>query len=201
MAVLKQSNLFASFLDTMRRLSIATVCFAVTFSNQANLFAQTPTPSEYALKAVFLYNFTQFVEWPETSFSDSESAIVIGVIGEDPFGIYLDETVRNEKVNRRPLAVRRFGTVDEIKECHVLYISGSEANRAKKLIGELKERSILTVADAEGIDEDGVIVRFATENKRIRLKIDVDAAKEAELTISSKLLRLADIVSPRKEKK
>ncbi len=171
----------------------------VLFGLTAIALPQTHPPAEYALKAVFLFNFTNFVDWPETAFADSQSAIVIGVLGDDPYGIYLDETVRNEIVNSRPLKVKRFGSTDEIKDCHVLYISHSEEFHAREIVDSLKQRSILTVADADGFGNAGVMIRFATEKKRIRLKIDVEAAKKAELTISSKLLRLADIVKPRKD--
>ncbi|HEX2896960.1 MAG TPA: YfiR family protein [candidate division Zixibacteria bacterium] len=160
---------------------------------------QTHPPAEYALKAVFLYNFTNFVAWPDSAFADSQSAIVIGVLGDDPYGIYLDETVRNELVNNRPLKVERFSRAEEVKECHVLYISHSEESHAREIVDSLKQRSILTVADADGFGNAGVMIRFATEKKKIKLKIDVEAAKKAELTISSKLLRLADIVKPRKD--
>lgn len=171
----------------------------VLFALTGKISGQSLPPAEYALKAVFLYNFTNFVAWPDTAFADSQSAIVIGVLGDDPYGIYLDETVRNELVNNRPLEVKRFSRTDEVKECHVLYISNSEEAHARQIVDSLKDRSILTVSDADGFNDAGVMIRFATEKKKIRLKIDVEAAKRAELAISSKLLRLAEIVKPRKD--
>jgi len=169
------------------------------FGNAINSRAQTTPPAEYALKAVFLYNFTNFVDWPDSIFADSSSAIVIAVIGDDPFGIYLDETIKNERVNNRPLTVSRYRDMHEIKNCQVLYISQSESERASKIVDDLKGKSVLTVSDQSGFADANVIIKFATENKKIRLKIDVGAAEEVDLTISSKLLRLADIVSSRKD--
>ena len=77
--------------------------------------AQAGPSREYQIKAVFLFNFAQFVEWPAVAFAGSNSPLVIGILGGDPFGAYLDETVRDEKVNNRPLAIQRYHQVDEIK--------------------------------------------------------------------------------------
>src|SRR5271169_1231341 len=100
------------------------------------LGASTPglESREYQIKAVFLFNFAQFVEWPHEAFSNDESPLVIGVLGEDPFGPYLDETVRGEKVNKRPLVIRRFRKVEDIQECHVLIISRSESSHLGEVL-------------------------------------------------------------------
>ena len=161
--------------------------------------AQAPTPAEYQLKAVFLFNFAQFVEWPPEASQGSHAPLIIGVLGEDPFGVYLDETVRGEKVNDRPLVVQRYRRIDEMKACHILFISRSEANQLEPIITSLKGRHILTVGDAVGFAQRGGIIRFVTEKNKIRLRINLEAAKAAHLTISSKLLRPADIVAPGKD--
>src|SRR5712664_1838664 len=108
--------------------------------------APTPASPEYQLKAVFLFNFAQFVEWPPTAFPEAKAPLVIGVLGDDPFGPYLDETVRGEKVNNRPLVVQRFRQVEEIKTCHVLFISRSERERLGQILAGLKGRNILAVS-------------------------------------------------------
>lgn len=151
---------------------------------------------EYRVKAVFLYNFAQFVTWPPQVFPDTQSPLVIGVLGDDPFGSDLDETVRGEKVNSRPLQIRHYRKPEEVGPCHILFISRSEADRAGQIIGSLKGRQILTVGDVESPAMRGVMIRFAMEKNKIRLKINTAAAKAADLTISSKLLRVADIVAP-----
>src|SRR2546421_10219007 len=87
--------------------------------------AQTGPSREYQVKAVFLFNFAQFVEWPPAAFAGANSPLVIGILGQDPFGAYLDETVRNEKVNNRLLEIQRYHRVEDIKTCHILFISPS----------------------------------------------------------------------------
>ena len=168
---------------------------ALLLSGGLDLSAQMAPAREYQVKAVFLFNFAQFVDWPPQAFPDAQTPLVIGVLGEDPFGTYLDETVRDGKVNNRPLAVQRYRRVEEIKTCHILFISRSEADRLGQILASLKERSILTVSDTEGATQRGVMIRLVTEKNKFRLRINLEAAKAANLTISSKLLRPAEIVA------
>ncbi len=181
-----------------RRLSAACgtwlLLLAMLLQNGMVWSAAVVTP-EYQLKAVFLFNFTQFVEWPPQAFAETDSPLVIGVLGSDPFGAYLDETVRGETVNGRPLTVHRYNTAKEINHCHVLFISSSEAARLPQILAGLKGKSILTVGDADSFSHDGGMIRFATVANKIRLRIALEAAKAANLSISSKLLRPADIVA------
>ena len=153
------------------------------------------SPSEYQVKAVFLFNFSQFVDWPPQAFTSPTEPFVIGILGTDPFGARLDEAVRGERIAERPIIVRRFTKVDEIADCQILFIDGSEAAQLDPIIRTLGHRSILTVSEVDGAAQRGVMVQFVTENNRIRLRINAESARAAGLSISSKLLRLADIVS------
>ena len=154
---------------------------------------------EYQIKAVFLFNFAQFVDWPTNAFLENQAPLVIGILGEDPFGSYLDETVRGEKVNNRSLVIQRYRSVDQIKSCHILFISRSESARQEEILNALKGRNILTVGDYDGFAQRGGMIRFVTDKNKVRLKIGLEAAKAAKLTISSKLLRPAEIVAPGKD--
>jgi uncharacterized protein DUF4154 len=168
----------------------------VFFLGGWDLAAQTATSKEYQVKAGFLYNFAHFTEWPTSAFSDSNSPIVIGVLGDDPFASDLDGLVHGEKVNNHPLVVQRYQQVEEIKSCHILFVSQSEAKQLDRIFGALKSRSILTVGDIEGFGRRGGVIRFVTENNKIRFRINIEAAKTAKLMISSKLLRAAEIIEP-----
>lgn len=148
------------------------------------------------MKAVFLFNFSQFVDWPEAAFADGRSPLIIGVLGNDPFGATLDEIVRGETVNGRPLAVRRYQSPDQVDTCHILFIARSQDAQLDAIVAALKGRSVLTVGDFEGFTRRGGMIRFATVGNKIRLRINLGAAQEAKLTISSKLLRPAQIVAP-----
>ena len=174
--------------------AIAAVLLALV---AAPVRAQAPAaPTEYQVKAVFLFNFSQFVDWPAASFADGRAPLVIGVLGSDPFGATLDEIVRGETVNGRPLEVRRYDSVEQIDACHILFIERSQEERLDAVLAGLKGRSVLTVGDFEGFARRGGIIRFVTVGNKIRLRVNLAAAQDAELTISSKLLRPAQIVAP-----
>jgi len=151
-------------------------------------------PSEYQVKAVFLFNFSRFVEWPAAAFASAESPFVVGVFGHDPFGAELDEVVKGETVNGRPLVVRRVGSAVEAAQCQILFIHQSEDKRLAEVLSALDRHSTLTVSDLPGAAQRGVMIRLVTEGGRVRMRINVDSARAAELVISSNLLRAAEIV-------
>ena len=160
--------------------------------------AQASRPSrEYQVKAVFLFNFAQFVDWPPAVFAEESSPLTICVLGTDPFGPYLDDIVRGEQVNSRPLAIQRVRATEEIRSCQVLFVSRSEGRNLQKTLASAKEMDALTVSDADDFAARGGMIQLATENGKIRIKINVSAAKASSLTISSKLLRSAEIVVSR----
>jgi len=150
--------------------------------------------SEYQLKAVFLFNFAQFVEWPPAALPGDSAPFVIGVLGKDPFGADLDDIVRGETVNRHPLSVVRYQDVAEVRDCQILFIAASELPQLEGILAALRGRSILTVTDADSPAVRGVMIALVRQEKRIRLRIDLQATKASNLTISSKLLRPAEIV-------
>jgi hypothetical protein len=154
-------------------------------------------PTEYQVKAVFVFNFSRFLEWSPQAFNAPDAPFVIGILGNDPFGARLDEAVRGERVDQHPLQVRRYRTMSEIGDCQILYIDSSEGGHLPQVLLALDHRRTLTVSELDRSAERGVMMQFTTENNRIRLRINVESARAAGLTISSKLLRSADIVSTR----
>jgi hypothetical protein len=152
-------------------------------------------PSEYQVKAVFLFHFTQFVEWPSAAFDAPTDPLVIAVLGADPFGSFLDEVVRDESVDGRPIVVRRYGRAEEVGPAHILFIATSQGDQLQQALELLRGRSILTVGEGEGFAVRGVMIRFRTQENRVRLRINVGALRSAGLSVSSKLLRSAEIVT------
>lgn len=176
----------------VRALAVAA---ALLGGSGAGLAGQTSPASEYHVKAVFLFNFAQFVEWPADAFADPQAPVVIGILGDDPFGAFLDETVRGEHLGTRPFEIRRFEHVADIKTCQLLFISQSEADQVEENVASLKTRPILTVSDADNFAERGGMIHFVTEKNRIRLRVNLRAVQHANLTLSSKLLRVAEVVA------
>jgi hypothetical protein len=154
---------------------------------------------EYQLKAVFLCRFTQFTEWPQAAFPSADAPIVIGILGKDPFGEYLDSAVRNERVHNRPLTIQRYQRIEDAKKCHLVFISTSEEGRLQKCLADLKGQSILTVGEMEGFALRGGMIELFTERNRVRFRVNLGTAKAANLRISAKLLELAEVVTVQKE--
>src|SRR4051812_3761086 len=106
-----------------------------------------PTPTEYQVKAAYLFNFGQFVDWPAQSFSSPTAPFVICVVGSDPFGTMLDDVTRGEVLGGHPLLVRRFARHADTTDCQILFIGRSEAGRIDETLQALQGRSVLTVTD------------------------------------------------------
>ena len=175
----------------LRLILLAGACLVV-----AQALGAADAPTESQVQAVFLFNFSRFVEWPPQTFAAPGDPFVIGIVGTDPFGARLDEAVHNEQINGHVLTVRRFRNISEldIDNCQILFIDRSEIARLGQILTALDHHSTLTVSQADGAAQRGVMIQFATENNRIRLRINVDSARAAGLTISSKLLRPAEII-------
>lgn len=148
------------------------------------------------MKAVFLFNFSQFVSWPPQAFVSASAPIVIAVLGRDRFGPDLDAVVSGERVNGHSLVVRRYDHVSEVDGCHILFIDRSETDQLPQILLALRGRDILTVSDIDGSAQTGVMINLVTRDSHIHMQINVAAARAGGLTISSQLLRPAQIVGP-----
>ena len=166
--------------------------FGLALGAAARANPQGPQAREYEVKAAFLYNFTRFVHWPPEVFNSHPNVITVGVLGNNPFGEAL-RSLEGKVVNGRKLTVLPFKTVQEVKPCHVLFISGSEKNRLSQALKAVGDSSVLTVSEVKGFTEQGGIINFHLKSGRIGFEINVKAAERAGLKISSKLLNLATL--------
>lgn len=164
-----------------------------------HLYAQPVVSREYQIKAVFIFNFTQFVDWPQTAFPDADAPLVIAVLGDNPFGSYLNETVAGEKINGHPVIVQYYNRTEEIQNCHILFIALSDPQKSEQVISGIKGKSILTIGDSPDFLKRGGMIKFFKRKNNIRFEINPAAAKSANLTLSSKLLRVAEIFDPSKK--
>ena len=146
---------------------------------------------EYQVKAAFLYNFAKFVDWPGDAFSEGSAPLVIGVIGIDPFGGELEKAIKGKNVGGRPLAVRRLKWGQDLRSCHILFISSSERRHLRQITESLRGASVLTVGDMEQFNQQGGIINFVLEASKVGFEINSRGAAQARLRISSKLLALA----------
>jgi hypothetical protein len=161
--------------------------------------SQAVSTKEYEIKAAFLLNFTRFIEWPDQSFALDKSPFIIGILGDDPFGDVLNEIISGEKVNGHPLIIQHYYSVKDIKTCHILFINTQNQESLSGVINSLKDQNTLTVSDIPDFASKGGMVGFFIENNKVRLRINLDQARASNLSIDSKLLRLAQIVSSKKD--
>ena len=153
--------------------------------------AQSETPNEYQVKAAFLYNFAKFVEWPPDAFAGPQAPIVLGIVGEDPFGDALREIISGKTVNGRSFLIKRLKLGPELHGCHILFISSSEKKNLARIFESLKGSSVLTVGETDQFVQSGGAIKLFLEGNNVRFEINVGAASLARLKISSKLLALA----------
>lgn len=179
-------------MQALRIIGLLCICTSIlTYSN--SLPAQRPGSREYQLKAIFLYNFSQFVEWPAASFSSEQASMVIGIVGKDPFGTYLEEAISGEKMNGHPLVIERYANADEIGACQILFINLPDTKSRDQAIAAVKDKNVLTVSDAPDFLEHGGMIKFFTRQGKLKLQVNLEVTKTANLEISSKLLRLVEI--------
>lgn len=153
-----------------------------------------PPLTEYQVEAAFLYHFAKYVTWPPRAFATPDAPILIGVLGDDPFGDELTQAVAREKpVQGRSFRVLRSRSAADLVQCHLLFISASEAGRFAQHFAALQRArsAALTVGESSEFLDAGGAIRFVVENKKVRFEINVRAAEAAGLVISSKLLSLA----------
>jgi hypothetical protein len=174
-------------------LSLASVAAWIILAAGVSPCRADSSPArEYVVKAAFLYNFSQFVQWPGDAFPDANSPFVIGVIGDDPFGGALEQAVRDKKVAAHPIVVEHYRDVSEMKPCHIVYVGASESGNTAEIL-QKTGGTTLTVGDYDGFTAKGGAFRFLLEENRVRFEVNIDVVKKLRLTISAKLLKLARV--------
>ena len=172
--------------------------------------ADSAQSREYQIKAAFLCNFVKFVDWPAEKLADANQPITIGIIGKDPFGKAFES-------GGGKVVVERFESFEELektaekdkaawdqkladlRKCHLLFICDSEKSSFKEIVDSLKNHSVLTVADTESFLDAGGVINLLVEEQKVRFEVNASAAKQQNLQIRSKLLRLAKRVVEEKQ--
>jgi hypothetical protein len=156
--------------------------------------AQSATAGEYQVKAAFLYNFAKFIEWPPSGFRDATAPLQICILGRDPFGQGLRDLVSTKTVNGRKFEVDYLVDMQLARACHILFIASSEKARVKQILERMRGTVALTVGDTEGFAEQGGMIDFVLDNDRVVFEVNRNAAEQAGLKVSSKLLSVARVV-------
>jgi len=152
----------------------------------------TQQPSaEYHDKATYLFRFGQFVEWPGYLFPGSNSPVIIGFLGGNPFGNVLTQMARDETINGQPVIVRRMTPLSDLRQCHILFVAHSQKFHLPLIFNALGNSHVLTVSDADGFLDAGGMIHFFKENDKVRFEINRPAIARACLKMESQLLIMA----------
>jgi hypothetical protein len=146
------------------------------------------------LKAAFVFQFANFVQWQDASFKDASAPLVIGIVGNEQMVKTLDASVRGKTVGTRSIQVVSISDAKSVGGCHILFIDSSDDKRVDTYLASARGKSILTVSDDDDFTAEGGVIRLFEKDNKLRFEVNVDEAQRASLTISSKLLGLAQIV-------
>jgi hypothetical protein len=191
----------------MRRISsilgLRSVVLGLVVLTASATAALAQKPEEYDVKAAFLLNFARFAEWPAEAFVDAAAPLVIGVVGEDPFGPVLDASVAGKRVHGRRIQVRRLADgPGGFPGYHLLFFGKMASRQSRRdLLAKASELHILTVGEADDFCKDGGVINLVLRRSRVRFQIDPGAAERAGLRLSVRLLRLAELVDSRRSER
>jgi hypothetical protein len=180
-----------------RRLAVVAGLAAVLCCGRAP--AQN-SASEYQVKAAFLFNFAKFIDWPPGSFAGPQSPFSICILGADPFGKAIDQTLRGQTIRGRAVVVLRMQDPAQLRHCRMGFVSASEQGRLPRILQAIRGSSVLLVGESPGFAAAGGMIQFQMQDNRIRFSINPDAAERAGLRLSSQLLALATIIHDPSEK-
>ena len=158
------------------------------------------SPNEYTMKAMFLYSFGRYIEWPETAFRNESEPFVIGIVGKDSFGGALDDIAARKTIQERQIAVRRFVSPAQYKPpCHILFVSRAlPAKQQTALIRKTKGTAVFVVGETPGFAEIGGGANFVVEDNQVRFEINIATARQSQLRMDAKLLNLGKPVGSTK---
>ena len=180
-------------------LQFLTFIIALVFFTATGLLAQQVKPSEYQVKAAYLYNFGRFIKWPAGIAAGKGDSFPVCVLGRDPFGLTLDSTLAGEALDGKPVVIRRIARTQDAADCRILFVSSTEEHHLKEILAAIDQAGVLTVSDMPGFSRRGGIIQFVAEGERVRFEINLANAESARLVLSSELLKVAATVrrSPR----
>jgi len=170
----------------------ALICVVIAGGLFPRFSAKAEEPLEYRLKAVFLLDFTKFIDWPPGTLGSPDSPFNICVLGNNPFGNELDQVVSGESVYGRKVAIRKLDAQPAPGSCQILFVGRQDDSSG--VLAELG-RGVLTVGEGGEFVRGGGMISFVVENRRVRFDINQAAAEKAGFRLSSKLLSVAKSVT------
>jgi hypothetical protein len=191
-----------NYLNTLcfKRLLSHLVFVCSLFFGAHDSLSQTIS-KEDQVKAAYIFNFTKFTTWPESSFANPKSPIIIGIYEKDPFGVLIDELVKDELVKGRSIVIKRIKRGEQISPCHVLYVHRSNKIDPDEILTSLRGEGVLTLSDIDDFTKKGGIVKFYQDDGKMKFEVNAQEVSRSGITISSRLLRLAEMCCEERDQK
>jgi hypothetical protein len=149
---------------------------------------------EYEVKAMFLFYFSKFIDYPESILNPRTPALQICIFGEDPFESAIDIAVQGKEAHGHSIEIKRLNDINTAKGCHILFVSPSERNVLPQVFSYTRQYPILTVSDTEGFIESGGMIQFYIADNKVRFMIDLKKIQGVNLKVSSRLLQVAQVI-------
>lgn len=162
------------------------------FLGKTSLLAQSYSEAE--IKAAFVCNFAKFSQWPSTKFKTDTSSIIIGLVGEEPFGEIIYKIAKSAQVNDRKILVKKIENLSQLSEIHLLYIGKVDAATLTNFLGLSPKNSVLTISELKNFCQMGGIINFSKDKAKYGFEINDKIAQKSKITISAKLLKLATVI-------
>lgn len=176
----------------LRQSFVALIGWACFVSSVA--YAQESKPSDYQVKAAYIYNFGKFVKWPPMSAAGRTGVFTICVFENDSFGTVLQSTLARASLNGRPVVIKRLEKPKDASGCHILFIDSGQETRLPEILAAAKEASVLTVSDMPDFTRRGGMIQFVLIGDKVRFEINIASAESASLVLASDLLKVATAI-------
>jgi hypothetical protein len=184
---------FSSLL-ARRRVSPLLVLLLLLAPAASSFAADPQTLTEYQIKAGFFFNFTRFVDWPESAFVTASSPILVCVLGETPLTDLVTDVALGKVVNGRAVSIRRVKASDDLRRCNLLFISAEEDRHTAEILASVKKTNTLTVGETPGFAQAGGMINFSVQENRVKLELNLEATTRAGLKVNSKLIAVSRLV-------
>jgi len=196
-AIIRQRLDRPGFSSLLARSSISPMLVLLLLLAQAaRSFAADPqTLTEYQIKAGFFFNFTRFVDWPESAFVTASSPILVCILGETPLTDLVTNVALGKVVNGRAVSIRRVKASDDLRQCNLLFISAEEERHTAEILASLKKTNTLTVGETPGFAQAGGMINFSIQENKVKLELNLEATTRAGLKVNSKLIAVSRLVS------
>jgi hypothetical protein len=160
----------------------------------ASLAGELPALPEHQLKALYLFNFTRYVEWPDQAFGGTNTCYTIGIAGSQEICADLRQITNQKTIHERKIQVRQIDCADDARGCHIVYLGPRSGALAAEVLNAVSHKPVLTVGEMEDFIALGGMVHFAREDKKLRVEINLEASQQAHLSFSARLLPIARVI-------